>query len=278
MTNELLFFVLLFIRNKSQTTLNLKEYGSNVQKLTDLLGTMQDREKRTLYAHILVELMRQIHPNMRDGQDYSQKLWDDLYIMSEFKLDVESPFPPPSPESVGRKPLKVPYNQHRLKYLQYGENVQIMIEKIVSLTDREEKMAFLSYLIRLMKNLYSTWNRDNPEDEVIYSQLADISGGRLKEELAYLKANGLVDSTPRDKGTNIERNRGQNQQRNANNNPRTPPNQNSGPRNNNATPGNNNRNNNNKNRFGGSNNANRNNNTNNGNNNNAGGNRRTNGR
>ena len=269
----------MFIRNKSQTTLNLKEYGSNVQKLTDLLGTMQDREKRTLYAHILVELMRQIHPNMRDGQDYSQKLWDDLYIMSEFKLDVESPFPPPSPESVGRKPLKVPYNQHRLKYLQYGENVQIMIEKIVSLTDREEKMAFLSYLIRLMKNLYSTWNRDNPEDEVIYSQLADISGGRLKEELAYLKANGLVDSTPRDKGTNIERNRGQNQQRNANNNPRTPPNQNSGPRNNNATPGNNNRNNNNKNRFGGSNNnANRNNNTNNGNNNNAGGNRRTNGR
>ena len=259
--------------------MNLKEYGSNVQKLTDLLGTMQDREKRTLYAHILVELMRQIHPNMRDGQDYSQKLWDDLYIMSEFKLDVESPFPPPSPESVGRKPLKVPYNQHRLKYLQYGENVQIMIEKIVSLTDREEKMAFLSYLIRLMKNLYSTWNRDNPEDEVIYSQLADISGGRLKEELAYLKANGLVDSTPRDKGTNIERNRGQNQQRNANNNPRTPPNQNSGPRNNNATPGNNNRNNNNKNRFGGSNNnANRNNNTNNGNNNNAGGNRRTNGR
>ena len=236
----------------------MKEYGSNVQKLADHLGTMQDREQRTLYAHILVELMRQIHPNMRDGQDYSQKLWDDLYIMSEFNLDVESPFPPPSPESVGKKPLRVPYNQHKLKYLQYGENVQLLIEKAVALTDRDEKLAFVSYLLRLMKNLYSTWNRDNPEEEIIYVQLAEISGGRLREELEYLKANGLVDSTPRDKGTNTDRNRPQGQQRvfNQNNNNRNQsggPNRNNNNRNNNNT-NNNSNNNRDRNRSGNSNN------------------------
>jgi hypothetical protein len=80
----------------------MKEYGTNVQKLVDYILKIQDREKRTKYAYLLVELMRQVHPNMRDNQDYSNKLWDDLYIMSKFKLDVDSPFPPPSPDAVGK--------------------------------------------------------------------------------------------------------------------------------------------------------------------------------
>jgi hypothetical protein len=70
----------------------MKEYGTNVQKLVDYILSVQDKEKRTKYAYLLVELMRQVHPNMRDNQDYSNKLWDDLYIMSNFKLDVDSPF------------------------------------------------------------------------------------------------------------------------------------------------------------------------------------------
>jgi hypothetical protein len=183
----------------------LKEYGSNVQKLADYLVSLPDREKRTLYAHILVELMRQIHPNMRDGQDYSQKLWDDLYIMTNFKLEVDSPFAPPSPEAVGKKPLQVPYNQALIRYKQYGKNLLLLVEKAVNCSDREEKLAFISYLIRQMRTFYNTWNKDNPDDNVVFAQLDEMSQGRLKEELAYLRQNGLVESTPRDKGTNVER-------------------------------------------------------------------------
>lgn len=225
----------------------MKEYGSNVQKLADYLINLPDREKRTLYAHILVELMRQIHPNMRDGQDYSQKLWDDLYIMTNFKLDVESPFAPPSPEAVGKKPLQVPYTQALIRFKQYGKNLLLLVEKAVNCTDREEKLAFISYLIRQMRTFYNTWNKDNPDDNVVFSQLDEMSQGRLKEELAYLRQNGLVESTPRDKGTNVERyqrnlqsGRGnfQNNNRERNNNN----NRNAGP-----TPGNSNNNNNNNN-------------------------------
>jgi len=183
----------------------LKEYGSNVQKLADYLINLPDREKRTLYAHILVELMRQIHPNMRDGQDYSQKLWDDLYIMTNFKLDVESPFAPPSAEAVGKKPLRVPYNQAQIRFKQYGKNLLLLIEKAVNCSDRDEKLAFISYLIRQMRTFYNTWNKDNPDDNVVFMQLDEMSQGRLKEELTYLRQNGLVESTPRDKGTNVER-------------------------------------------------------------------------
>lgn len=183
----------------------MKEYGSNVQKLADYLVSIPEREKRTLQAHILVELMRQIHPNMRDGQDYSQKLWDDLYIMTNFKLEVESPFAPPSPEAVGKKPLRVPYTQALIRYKQYGKNLLLLVEKAVNCTDREEKLAFISYLIRQMRTFYNTWNKDNPDDNVVFSQLDEMSQGRLKEELAYLRENGLVESAPRDKGTNVER-------------------------------------------------------------------------
>ena len=107
----------------------MKEYGSNVQKLADYIKGIEDREKRTLYAHILVELMRQIHPHMKDNQDYSNKLWDDLYIMSHFELDVDSPYPAPSKDVLGRKPLTVEYNQNNLKFRHYGRNIELLIDK-----------------------------------------------------------------------------------------------------------------------------------------------------
>lgn len=217
----------------------MKEYGSNVQKLADYLVSIPEREKRTLQAHVLVELMRQIHPNMRDGQDYSQKLWDDLYIMTNFKLDVDSPFPPPSPDAVGKKPLQVPYSQAHIRYKQYGKNLLLLVEKAIVCTDPDEKLAFISYLIRQMRTFYNTWNKDNPEDNVVFTQLDEISQGKLREELTYLRQNGLVDSTPRDKGTHVERyqrnlqnNRGNyqnnNRDRNSNGNSRNNNNNNNG--------------------------------------------------
>jgi Domain of unknown function (DUF4290) len=183
----------------------MKEYGSNVQKLAEHLLTISDREQRTMHAHILIELMRQIHPNMRDGQDYSQKLWDDLYIMTKFSLQVDSPFPPPAEDAVGKKPMTVPYTQRHLKYRQYGKNMIILVEKAIALDNQEEKLAFVSYLIRQMKTFYSVWNKDTPEEHIVFTQLEEISGGRLQAELAHLRQNGLVDSAPRDKGSNVDR-------------------------------------------------------------------------
>jgi Domain of unknown function (DUF4290) len=187
----------------------MKEYGSNIQKLADYLVTIEDREKRTIQAHVLIELMRQIHPNMRDGQDYSQKLWDDLYIMAGFRLEVVSAFTPPSPESVGKKPMQVPYTQKLLKYKQYGKNIIVLIDKAVNVVDKDEKLAFVSYLIKLMKTFYGTWNRDNPDENVVFMQLEEMSEGRLRTEINHIRQNGLVDANPRDKSNNQDRSRSQ---------------------------------------------------------------------
>ncbi|MCE6988520.1 DUF4290 domain-containing protein [Dyadobacter sp. CY323] len=189
----------------------MKEYGSNVQKLAEHIVKMEDRTKRNLYAHILVELMRQIHPNMRDNQDYTNKLWDDLYIISGFHLDVDSPFPPPSPEALGKKPLKVGYNQSNLMYRHYGKNIDLLLEKAIQTENKEDRLAFVSYIFRLMRSFFNAWNKDNPEDSVLLGQLAQLSKGALEEEIDYIRQNGPVDAAPKDRNNNSggqERNRG----------------------------------------------------------------------
>ena len=185
----------------------MKEYGSNVQKLADHIKTIENREKRTLYAHILVELMRQIHPNMKDNQDYSNKLWDDLYIMSGFELDVDSPYPAPSKDVLGKKPLKVEYNQHGLDFRHYGRNLKLLVEKAIATENAEDRLAFVSYLFKLMRTFYSTWNKDNPDDAVLLEQLEKLSKGKLKEELIYIRDKGPIESSPKDRNTGVDRNR-----------------------------------------------------------------------
>ncbi|QRR02406.1 DUF4290 domain-containing protein [Dyadobacter sandarakinus] len=192
----------------------MKEYGSNVQKLAEHIVKMEDKAKRNLYAHILVELMRQIHPNMRDNQDYTNKLWDDLYIISGFQLDVDSPFPPPSAEALGKKPLKVGYNQQNLMYRHYGRNIDLLLEKAVQTENQEDRLAFVSYIFRLMRSFFSTWNKDNPEDNVLLGQLEQLSKGQLTEEIEYIRTNGPVEAAPKDRnnGGSQERGRGNNMQ------------------------------------------------------------------
>ena len=163
------------------------------------LLTIEDREKRTRQAHILVELMRQIHPGMKDGQDYYNKLWDDLYIISEFKLDVDSPFPPPSPEVLGKKPKKIGYQYHNLKYKHFGQNINLLVERAINTEDPEEKRAFVSYLTRLMKTFYMAWNKETVEDETIYQSLLDISKGKLADDIELIRAEGLVEGSPRER-------------------------------------------------------------------------------
>lgn len=170
-----------------------------MQKLVDNMVNIEDREKRTHYAHVLVELMRQIHPNMKDGQDYYNKLWDDLYIMSNFTLDVESPYPPPSEESLGRKPQRVPYNTHNLKFKHFGRNVDLLIAKAVALDEPEERRAFVSYLTRLMRTFYQAWNKESVEDETIYQSLIELSNGKLSDDIKLIREEGLVEATPRER-------------------------------------------------------------------------------
>ena len=181
--------------NTGKPKLILAEYGRNIQKLVEHLATIEDREKRNRFAHTLIELMRQLNPDVKEGTESTQKLWDDLYIMSHFSLDVDSPFPEPTPEILNKKPEKVLYHQEPIKYKHYGKNIEMLIEKATNLTDPEEKRAAIIAIGKLMKGFYTTWNKDNVEDEVILKNIRELSRHQLEISIEEVKQGNLFDSS-----------------------------------------------------------------------------------
>ncbi len=175
----------------------LREYGRNIHKLAAHLLTIEDREARTRSAHTLVELMRQLNPNVRDSQEYTQNLWDHLFIMTDFQLDVDSPFPMPEPSVLGRKPQRMDYPGSKIRYRHYGRNLQMLVEKVAELpADAPERDGATVYLGRLMKTFYTIWNKDGVDDEVIVEQLQALSRRKLTLSLERIKSQNLLEIGP----------------------------------------------------------------------------------
>jgi Domain of unknown function (DUF4290) len=177
----------------SQEALLLKEYGRNVQKLVQHIKTVESREERTRLAYTVVELMKQIHPNSKELQDSPNKFWDDLYIIAKFSLDVESPFPMPEIESLGKKPQIMEYNQRKLVFRSYGQNIEFLWEKVASLKDIEEQKYAAMQTARLMRSFYFAWYKDNIEQDLVIDQIKQITKGTLSIDIAEV-LKGVFDS------------------------------------------------------------------------------------
>jgi hypothetical protein len=182
------------IKGEPGTGIVLKEYGKNIQKIVDWILTIEDRDQRTRYANTCVELMRQLNPGVRDADEQTTKLWDHLFIMSNFKLDVDTPHPMPDIAVLGKKPDRVPYNHNNLRYKHYGKNINLLIEQAILKEDGVEKDDAIIYIGRLMKRLYSTWNKENVDDEVIVEHLFELSKKKLQIDIDKVKAERLFDT------------------------------------------------------------------------------------
>jgi hypothetical protein len=192
--------------NTQKEPLILKEYGRNVQKLVNYLQQIEDRDKRNHTAKALVELMKQINPTVKDGNEESQKLWDDLFIMSDFKLDIDSPFPVPKKELLYKKPDRLNYHTKDITYKHYGLNIQLMIEKAINMEDKEEKEAAVIYIGRLMKSFASLWNKENLDDDTILKNIKYMSKSLLDLDMEKVQNKNLfehlVKEKPRKSNTN----------------------------------------------------------------------------
>ena len=122
---------------KPKNKVILKEYGKNIQKLVDYVKTVPEQDKRTEYAYALVELMKQLNPLLTPESD--QKLWDDMYIMSDFSLEVDAPFPMPAKELLGKKPLPIGYPKGEVRFKHYGRNIEKLIAKAIEIEDDGEQ-------------------------------------------------------------------------------------------------------------------------------------------
>ncbi|MBW3470075.1 DUF4290 domain-containing protein [Arthrospiribacter ruber] len=179
--------------NKHSVT--LKEYGKNIQRLAIHIAGIEDKEKRTQSVYTLVELVKQLNPHMKAEND--QKIWDDLHIMSGFKLDVDGPYPKPAEDVLFRKPKIVGYPKGEVRFKHYGRNIEKLIEKAIEIEDDEEQEAAIIYIGQLMRSFHSTWNRDNFDDQIILDDIKTLSKGKLHIDLEKVKEMGLFETNTR---------------------------------------------------------------------------------
>ena len=166
--------------NTQRGILLISEYGRNVQKMVEMALAIEDREKRTKAAHNIVNVMALLNPQVREIADFKQKLWDHLFIISDFKIDVDSPYPVPEKSKYHERPKPLAYPTSNIRYKYYGKVMEDMIRKIADLPDGPVKDQIVHNLANFMKMSYLTWNKDSVDDSTIVNHLNELSGGKLK--------------------------------------------------------------------------------------------------
>ena len=165
--------------NSQRSHLIIPEYGRHLQKLIDQATAIEDRDVRNKAAKYIISVMGSLNPHLRDVLDFQHKLWDQLFIMSDFRLDVDSPYPIPSKDILTQKPDRLKYPQNFPKYRFYGNNIKYMIDVANSWEESDLKNALVLVIANHMKKSYLSWNKDTVSDEIIFQHLLELSGGKL---------------------------------------------------------------------------------------------------
>ncbi len=166
--------------NTQREHLLISEYGRNIQKMVNFAMAETNRERRTVLANALIALMGSLNPQLRDVADYKHKLWDHLFIISDFKLDVDCPYPLPTRESVFRKPDLMDYPQNKIRFRFYGKNIVKMIEAATEMEEGAMKTTFINLIGSFMKNACKSWNAETLSDEEILAHLEMLSDGKIR--------------------------------------------------------------------------------------------------
>jgi len=166
--------------NTSRKYLGLKEYGRHIQKMVDYLLTIEDRDKRNQQARAVIEFMGVLNPHLKNVEDFRHMLWDHLFAMSDFKLDVDSPYPIPQKETYKLKGEPMKYPRRYPKFAHLGKNLELIIDKALAEPDQEKRVEFANSIAYYMKLTYSNWHKELVHDDTIRTELNTITKGELE--------------------------------------------------------------------------------------------------
>ena len=197
--------------NTEREKIVISEYGRNIQVMIRHLMDIEDRKQRTEAAYFIVNVMAQMNPQVKESNDYMHKLWDHLHIIADYKLDVDGPYPVPTPEMQKKKPEHVGYQKNNIRYGHYGQYIYDVVKKVKEMEDGPKKQAILINIANQMKRDYLNWNRDTVNDLLILDDLYKISG----EEITLPMDTKLI---PTNEILNKPQNQQQNQKKKQNNN------------------------------------------------------------
>lgn len=198
--------------NTTRNHLTMREYGRHIQKMIEHVLTIEDPERRQRNAQSLIELMGFLNPHLKNVEDFRHKLWDHLFYISDFKLEVESPYPIPRKETYKAKPGPIPYPKRYPKYSHLGKNLELVINKALKEESPEKRQGFANAIAYYMKLAYNNWHKDVVHDDAIQSELTNITEGQLEfTNTPYVKA--YRPQPERDRGGYGRQQRGKFQQR-----------------------------------------------------------------
>lgn len=200
--------------NTARGKMLLPEYGRNVQNMIQHAMDLKDREERNRASQAIIEVMGQLNPHLRDVDDYRHKLWTHLFVMSNFELDVDTPYEIPQEEELQERPERVPYPKSKIRFGHFGQYTQKILEQSKSMEDEGEREYMTNSMGNFMKKQYLVHNNSSVENNVIADQLGELSNGELKienpEELVgtnlLLKTLGLNQNTGQKKNSNNNNN------------------------------------------------------------------------
>lgn len=184
--------------NTSRPRLIISEYGRHIQKLVNHAVELNDKDERSKMVSAIIDVMGQLNPHLRDVPDFAHKLWDHIYMMSDYKLEADSPYPVPEKESMVKKPEKMPYPNSGIRFKHYGKTVEHLVAKAIEMEEGEEKQALVEAIANLMKKHYLTWNRNSVEDANILEDLRKMGRGKLEvsSDINLSSASDLATRTP----------------------------------------------------------------------------------
>lgn len=165
--------------NTTRNHLTMREYGRHVQRMIEHVQTIEDPERRQRNAQAVIELMGFLNPHLKNVEDFRHKLWDHLFLIADFKLDVKSPYPIPTRETLKAKPQPLPYPKRNPRYSHLGKNLELVVEKALQEENPEKKLGFANAIAYYMKLAYNTWHKELIYDDAIQSELDTITNGQL---------------------------------------------------------------------------------------------------
>lgn len=182
--------------NTQREKLKISEYGRNLQMMVEHLLEIEDRAKRTEAANMIVSVMAQMNPHAKEANDYLHKLWDHIHIISDYRLDVDGPYPAPLPGE-RHKPQHVGYQKNDIRYGHYGEIIRKMIDEAVKIEDNGKRQIIATAIANQMKRDYLGWNSDTVNNQVILKDLKEMSEGKLSlpEDTPLTSTNEILGKT-----------------------------------------------------------------------------------
>jgi Domain of unknown function (DUF4290) len=166
--------------NTTRNFLVMREYGRHIQKMVEYLLSIENREERQRNAYAVIELMGFLNPHLKNVEDFRHKLWDHLFLISDFKLDVESPYPIPTRETLKAKPERLRYPKRYPKFNHLGKNIEVVIDKALKEENPEKKQGFANAVAYYMKLTYSNWHKELVHDDNIQTELSSMTKGELE--------------------------------------------------------------------------------------------------